>query len=181
VPDSGTTGGAGGMTGGAGGMSGGAGGMSGGAGGMSGGAGGMSGGAGGMSGGMGGMTGGMGGMTGGMGGDPDGGGGTGGDDPMPDGYVKCTVATAEADCGSGAECRESDIPLGSFEPLTICAPACAEANDCPPAPTGGAAMLECISGHCVLSGCDAFAQDCPTGLTCNAKGALEFFCFVPAM
>jgi hypothetical protein len=178
VPDSGVTGGAGGMTGGAGGMTGGAGGMTGGAGGMTGGMGGMTGGAGGMTGGAGGMTGGAGGMTGGTGGDtPDGGDDSG--DPLPTNrYAGCTPATAATDCGAGTECRESDLQL-TGSPLYICAPSCAETNDCPAAPAGGTAMLECTGGHCLLP-CDGFTE-CPTGLTCAAKDIATFTCYDDGM
>jgi hypothetical protein len=175
VPDSGVTGGMGGMTGGMGGMTGGMGGMTGGMGGMTGGTGGMTGG-------TGGMTGGMGGMTGGMGGDaPDGGGGTGGD-PMADRYTKCTAETAAADCGSSSECRVSDPPFGSFEGLTICAPACAETDDCPAPPAAVTGMVECISGQCVLS-CSSnilMPVECATGLACATKDAVES-CYHEAM
>jgi hypothetical protein len=94
-------------------------------------------------------------------------GGTGGSDPSL-GYVSCAVASAAADCGAGAECRESDTPLFG-EPFVVCSAPCTMASDCPEPPAGGAPTVECTAGHCVLT-CDLFAAACPTGMTCADKG-----------
>jgi hypothetical protein len=128
------------------------------------------------------MTGGMGGEGGMMpvdGGDTDAmTGGSGGTEPMDPGYVACTVASAATDCGADAECRESDPPLLG-EALFVCAPECTMESDCPAAPAGGDATLACTDGHCVLS-CDLFAANCPTGMTCAAKG-VDATCYIDGM
>jgi len=129
----------------------------------------------------GGATGGMGGMmatggmmaSGGSGGMPADSGTDSGPGEEP-GYVACTAAAVATDCGAGAQCRESDeLLLGGS--LFVCAPACTAPADCPPAPAGGEATVECADGFCVLSCSTDFLAPvaCPTGMTCATKTGVD--------
>jgi len=106
-----------------------------------------------------------------MGGTPDDGGTDSGGNEDP-GYVACTAATAAADCGTGAQCRESDeIPILAPK-VFVCEPPCTAPADCPAAPAGGGATVECNDGFCQLS-CSTGVVECPTGMVCAAKDGVE--------
>lgn len=102
--------------------------------------------------------------SGGAGGSGSGGGqaGSAGSDKPP--YGACDPSSAEEDCPDAAICIETLTLIDSY---TVCAPACADADECPEPAGSFGAVLECVEGRCRLNCAPELETvSCPSGMVC---------------
>jgi hypothetical protein len=93
-------------------------------------------------------------------------------------YGACTPATVDADCTSGSTCIVTPfLP----EDVSVCAPACTSAAQCPTLSGDFDAAVDCVEGRCrydCSSETPLSPLSCPSGMVCVADitGLTPAFC-----